>query len=86
MSWIRIEDVEIPITSMRIESGELHMTASISGPVPACKRAAIYTVIGDDGEVFGRGVFDQGWPRLYSGDTLIAAFRLKLKDKWIEQA
>lgn len=86
MSWIKLGNVEIPVTSMRIYGGELHMTASISGPLPACKRAGIYAVIGDDGEVFGRGQCDEGWPKLRAGDTLIAPFRLKLKDKWIEEA
>jgi hypothetical protein len=86
VSWIKIGDVEVPISSIRIEGGQLRMTAMIAGPLPACKRPGIYTLIGDDGEVFGRGRCDEGWPKLRVCDTLSVPLTLNIKDKWIEEA
>lgn len=76
-----VDEVAVPIRSLRLRGGELLVDAHLRGPA-APVEARAYTLHGDDGQVVYRSTSANDgtirWPRLHPGDSLAVTVRVRV--------
>lgn len=70
------EGITVPIKKVEIWGGEIRITASRWGPVPAAKGGPV-TIFGSDGLGLCQGSF-LSWPEVRDGDRLVTTLGLRM--------